>query len=109
MDFHLFIAFIAVLLNIFLSIIIPCLLKESDQSFLNDFKKIFNTNKGLILANNIILFLIVYITLKIAPSLNTGFSEMTGIPMSNGSMDNNYNIRHDNIMPLKYLFKLRSN
>jgi len=112
MDFNLFISFIAVLLNIFLSIVIPCLLKDSEQTFLNDFKKVFNTNKELILASNIILFITVYISLQIAPSLNIGFSNFTGIPINNNSGINNDFINNpelSNLIPLKNLFKLRLN
>jgi hypothetical protein len=112
MDVHIFIAIIAVVLNLLLATIIPCLIQNSDQPFLSDVKKVYNTNKELILASSIILGLTVYIALKITPTLDLGFTSMTGINIDNNIKPNRYdhNIDYD-YNPndqLKYLIKLRA-
>ena len=98
MDYNLFIAFIAVLLNMILCTIIPCLLKDSDKSFLADIKKVYTNNKDLILVCSLIYGLTVYIALTIGPSLNITFNNMLGIPVNESQN-----------IPLKYLINLRSN
>uniref|UniRef100_A0A6C0EFR6 Uncharacterized protein n=1 Tax=viral metagenome TaxID=1070528 RepID=A0A6C0EFR6_9ZZZZ len=99
MEFNLFIALIAVFLNIILSMVIPCLLKDSDQSFIVDIKKVFTNNKDLILVSSLILGLTVYLALMIGPSLNTGFGDI---------VSKSVDTAQDN-MPLKYFLRLRSN
>ena len=131
MDIHIFIALIAVLINLVLSTVIPSLLKEKDnesnQTFMSDIKKVFITNKQLIVSSSLILGLIVYIALKIAPSINNTFTDLTGMSFNNNNnnnindlynnIDNNIidnTIRNippnysSNILPLKYLLKLRN-
>ena len=113
MDIHIFIAIIAVLLNLLLATVIPCLIKDSDQPFINDMKKVFNTNKELILSSSIILGITVYLALKITPLLDSSFTDMTGISFDKnimkGRFNNNVNFyQPDQTDQLKYLLRLRS-
>ena len=66
-----------------LSIVMPCLLKNTKASFVEDMKKVFNTNRELIIANSIIVGVTTYIAIEIAPFLSE--SDMMG---SMNSMDN---------------------
>ena len=44
MDSHIFIALVGALLNMLLSVTVPCLINKTDQPFLTDVKKIFGNN-----------------------------------------------------------------
>jgi phosphotransferase system glucose/maltose/N-acetylglucosamine-specific IIC component len=75
MEYELFVALVGALLNMVLSVIIPCLLKKSDQSFLNDVKKVFQTNREVIFASSLIVAITIYLALSVSPELNDMISE----------------------------------
>jgi phosphotransferase system glucose/maltose/N-acetylglucosamine-specific IIC component len=76
MDPHILIALVSGLLNMALSIIVPCLIKKSEQPFLQDVKKIFELNQQVIITSSVIIVLTVYLALKITPDLNMSINSM---------------------------------
>jgi hypothetical protein len=75
MDYHIFVAIIGALVNMLLSVTIPCLLKKSDQPFLNDMKKVFQTNREVIIASSLIVAITIYLALKVSPEIELALSE----------------------------------
>ena len=65
---HLLIAVLAGVINMVLSVVVPCLLKSSNQPFLVSVKKVFQTNRNLILLSSITVGIMVYLALALAPS-----------------------------------------
>ena len=60
-----------------LSVTIPCLLKRSNQPFLNDVKKVFQTNREVIIASSLIVAITIYLALRVAPDLQTMMTEVS--------------------------------
>jgi hypothetical protein len=87
MKLYFFISVVVVLLNLLLSLIVPCILKDSDQPFVENVKKVFNNNKQLIITNSIILGVIVYTALCIAPSVDDTLTNLTGYSFSDEAPD----------------------
>ena len=110
MDSHIFIALLGALVNLGLSVSIPCMLQKSEQPFLVQVKRIFELNKQEILASSFIVAVTVYLALKIAPSAQPLFSNLTGLNMNSSDNYPSYNTQMvaDNEMPyeLRNLLKL---
>lgn len=70
MDENMFIALIAALVNLILSIIVPCALKNN-QNFLPQVRIMLEANKHALLTSSAIVFVIVYISLSIAPEIKS--------------------------------------
>lgn len=85
MDPHIFIALVGALLNMALSVTVPCLVKKTNQPFLNDVKKVFELNRQVIITSSIIVALTIYLALKIAPEFNSSMNELTGINFDTSS------------------------
>ena len=100
---YLFISVIVVILNMLLSTIIPCLLKDYNDTLLNNIKKVFNNNRSLIVTNSIILGLTVFIGLIIAPEINGTISNLTGLSIisSSDSDSSDSNKIYNNLNDLK--------
>jgi phosphotransferase system glucose/maltose/N-acetylglucosamine-specific IIC component len=79
MDVHIFIALVGALLNMLLSVTIPCLIKKTEQPFLTEVKKVFETNRQVILTSSLIVALTIYLALKVTQEIHSGFSEFTGL------------------------------
>ena len=75
MDTDLFIALVSALVNMILSVIIPCALKKTEQPFLKDLQKVFSTNREVIIASSLIVAITVYLALKVAPEIELAFSD----------------------------------
>ena len=67
MDSNMIIVLTAMLVNLVLSLVVPCLFKDMNQPFLEQIKQIFNTNKQLILTSTVIVGIITYIALQMYP------------------------------------------
>jgi len=111
MDSHIFIALVGALINMALSVTVPCLVKKTNQPFLNDVKKVFETNRQVIITSSLIVALTIYLALKIAPEFQSSFSDLSGfdIESSPTSLDLTHNpiIVDTQISPqLRNLFKL---
>jgi hypothetical protein len=82
MDAHIFIALVGALVNMALSVTVPCLVKKTEQPFLLQVKKVYDTNREVILTSSLIIAVTIYLTLKIAPNLQDSFSEIAGFNSS---------------------------
>lgn len=69
MDINIFIAVLGGLINMILSLIIPYILKDVKQPFLNEINTIYKTYKQLIITSSLIVALTMYITLSVGPNL----------------------------------------
>jgi phosphotransferase system glucose/maltose/N-acetylglucosamine-specific IIC component len=52
------------------------MVKQTDQPFLNDVKKVFEVNRQVIITSSIIVALTLYLALKIAPGLGVTMNDM---------------------------------
>ena len=113
MDSHIFIALVGGLLNMILSVTVPCLVKKTEQPFLNDVKKVYETNRQVIVTSSLIVALTIYLALKIAPEFQYDLNELTGLELN--SSPSNLAFSHSPVivereMPqLKHLLKLMNN
>jgi len=94
MDYHIFVAIIGALVNMLLSVTIPCLLKKSDQPFLNDMKKVFQSNREVIIASSLIVAITIYLALKVAPEIELALSDTSEyfMPSNRGGISNLANL-----------------
>jgi len=69
MDEHIFIAIIAALVNLLLSVLVPCALKKSDIPLLANIKKMFNQHREMLITSSLLVGVIVYLSLKAAPTV----------------------------------------
>ena len=63
---HFFIAVIAALVNLLLSILVPCALKKTNVSFLTEIKKMLNQHREMLLTSSLLVGVIVYLALQTA-------------------------------------------
>ena len=68
---ELLIALIAALLNILFSILIPPLLNKTKLPFIVEVKNHYECNKKFIIVSSILTIVLVYMSLKVTPFLNT--------------------------------------
>lgn len=68
---HLFIAIIAALVNLVLSILIPCALKKTEAPLLTEVKKMLNQHREMLLTSSILVGVIVYLALQTASVVQT--------------------------------------
>ena len=102
MDCHIFIALLGALVNLGLSVSVPCMLQKSEQPFMVQIKRVFEVNKQEILASSFIVAVTIYLALKIAPSTYPMFSNLTGLNTSSNDYYSSYNnaqIINDNEIP----------
>lgn len=74
----------AMLVNLVLSLVVPCLFKDMNQPFLTQVKQVFNTNKQLILTSTIIVGITTYLALQMYPMLEDKLESL--FPSFNNSM-----------------------
>lgn len=67
------IAIIAALIHFMLSILVSCALKNTNDEFLIKVKKLFNQYKDMLLLSSLLVGIIVYMSLQIAPTLISEF------------------------------------
>lgn len=90
------IAVIAGLLNLLLSILIPPLINKTDIPFTNEIKNHYECNKNYILVSTILTSILVYISLKVTPYVqssifgNLSKLNTTNTPPTNTSPTNNF-------------------
>jgi hypothetical protein len=86
MDPHIFVALVGGLLNMALSVTVPCLVKKTQQPFLQDVKKVFEVNRQVIITSSLIVALTIYLALKLAPELGLSLNEVgLNLDTSSGS------------------------
>ncbi len=87
MDPHIFIALVGALLNMSLSVTVPCVLKKTDQPFLTQVKKVFETNRQVILTSSLIVALTIYLALKVSPDVQPLFTSLTGLDLTSSASE----------------------
>jgi len=82
---------IGAILNIILSSVMPCLLKNTKESYLTEIKSVFINNRKVIMSSSLIVAVIIYLAIKVTQQLS-----LTAINLNfQNKMDNIDNI--DNI------------
>ena len=64
---YIFIAVIAGLVNLLLSVLVPCAVKKTDQPIVSQVRQMFNQNREMLLASSALVAVIVFIALSVAP------------------------------------------
>uniref|UniRef100_A0A6C0H8K0 Uncharacterized protein n=1 Tax=viral metagenome TaxID=1070528 RepID=A0A6C0H8K0_9ZZZZ len=85
MNLNIFIAILTGLINALLSLIIPCLFKNSKNTFINEFKIVYQNNKQMIIVSSIIVMITVYIALITSPDITEYISQLTGMEFTSSS------------------------
>jgi hypothetical protein len=80
------IAIVGALINMLLALIIPCLIKDTQQPLLANIKKVYATHKQVIITSSVIVFITIYLALKLTPEL--GFSFNNEISLNPRSFSN---------------------
>jgi len=68
------IAIVGAIINMILALIIPCLLKDTHQPILVNIKKVYAAHKQVIITSSVIVFITIYLALKITPELGFSFN-----------------------------------
>jgi len=74
MDDNIFIAIVAALVNLLLSVLVPCALKNQDASYLASVKKMFNQHREMLVTSSILVGVIVYLSLIAMPTVRSEIS-----------------------------------
>jgi hypothetical protein len=101
------IAIVGALINMVLALLIPCLLKNTKQPILVNIKKVYDVHKQVIITSSVIVFVTIYLALKLSPELGFSFdNEISLNPLNDLSNVPKYsfNTRNSND-----LFNLRNN
>jgi hypothetical protein len=67
MDQDIFVAIVAAMLNIILSLIVPSLMKDSQLPFSEQIEKNYKCNRDIIMVSSVLTVIFVYVSLKITP------------------------------------------
>jgi hypothetical protein len=86
MDVHIFVAVVGALLNMALSVVVPCLMRKSEQPFLVQVRRVFENNREVIITSSLIVALTIYLALKVAPEVQPMFSSLTGVRVGDSMM-----------------------
>lgn len=76
MNSSIVIALVGALINIILSVVIPCVFKKSENDMVNDVKKVYASNRQLILSSSIIIGITIYLALEFTPQLKEAFDSL---------------------------------
>jgi len=61
---------VGAILNIILSSIVPCLLKNTKKPFLTELKNVFINNRKVIMSSSLIVAVIIYLAIKVTIQLD---------------------------------------
>jgi hypothetical protein len=81
MDSHILIACTGALINMALSVTVPCLIKDSKKPFLKDIKEVFKLHRQVIVTSSIIVALTIYLALKLTPDISINLRKLTGLKL----------------------------
>jgi len=73
------IALVGALINMVLALIIPCLIKDTNQPILVNIKKVYNTHRQVIITSSVIIFITIYLALKLTPELGFSFNNQISL------------------------------
>ena len=77
------IAIVGAIINMILALIIPCLLKNTQMPILENIKKVYATHKQVIITSSLIVFITIYLALKVTPQLGLSFDNDTPLNLPN--------------------------
>jgi len=69
MDNHLLISLIGAVVNAVLVLIVPCALRKSNLPFSAEISKALSHDREIIISSSVIVAVVIYITLNIAPEI----------------------------------------
>jgi len=95
MDSNIVIALVGALINIILSVVIPCIFKKSENDIVNDVKKVYAANRQLILSSSIIIGITIYLALEFTPQLKEVFDNLIDSSDSSESSDMSQIVRNN--------------
>jgi hypothetical protein len=92
------IAVVGAFINMVLALLIPCLLKNTKLPILTNIKQVYAAHRQSIIISSIIVFITIYLALKITPELNFSLNSTYETPVprrvvteSNESLENLFN------------------
>lgn len=88
MNLHILVAILVAVLNVILSSTVPCLLKKSQQPFLQQVKKVFETNRQVILTSSLIVGLTTLLALKLADEIQLSNNNLLDNTEDSASLNN---------------------
>ncbi len=81
------IAIVGAIINMILALIIPCILKDTHMPILTNIKKVYDTHKQVIITSSVIVFITIYLALKVTPQLGFSFDNEISLNPSNNMED----------------------
>ena len=76
MNKQILIAAVGALVSMALATTVPCLLKRTDEPILKEIRKVFETNRQVIIASSIVIGIIIYLSLQIADEIGLDNEEL---------------------------------
>lgn len=67
---NIIISLVGAIINMLLALLLPCLLRKTNISLLDNIKKVYSTHKQLIITSSVIVFITIYLALTLTPDLN---------------------------------------
>ena len=89
MSEYIMIAIVGAIINMILALLIPCLLKDTQMPLLTNIKKVYATHKQVIIISSVIVFITIYLALKVTPVLGLSFDNDSSISMPSNRMPSN--------------------
>ena len=81
------IAIVGAIINMILALLIPCLLKDTQTPILVNIKKVYATHKQVIITSSVIVFVTIYLALKVTPQLGFSFDNEISLNPIDSSND----------------------
>ena len=77
MNPNLFTALVGAGLNMALAVVVPCLMKKTEQPILKEFRTVFENNRQLILASSLIIAITIYVALEYSNDVKDALGELS--------------------------------
>jgi galactitol-specific phosphotransferase system IIC component len=69
MNLSLIAALLGAVINMVLSVVIPCLINKSQQPLLQQIKEVYDSNRKLIVVSSLIIAITIYMAIEFAPEI----------------------------------------
>jgi galactitol-specific phosphotransferase system IIC component len=69
MNLSLIAALLGAVINMVLSVVIPCLINKSQQPLLQQIKEVYDSNRKLIVVSSLIIAITIYMAIEFAPEV----------------------------------------
>lgn len=87
-DKNLVIALLCGVVSMFLSVVMPCVLKTSTNDFLVDARKVYETNRQVIVVSSVIVVITAYLALTLYPLFGDNDDFSLSFDNNNNSSEN---------------------